>query len=151
MSAITFENEIYSNFSEIEYLIREFESGTLPRERWTHCAHLTVACWYLVCYPINEATRRIREGIQKYNNAVGILTTRDSGYHETITLFWICLIKHYLSTITMERSLVCLINDLLARYADKGIPFEHYSRERLMSWEARIAWVEPDLKPLPVG
>jgi hypothetical protein len=151
MSAIATESDVYSNFGEIEYLVREFESGKLPRDQWTHCAHLTVACWYLICYPVNEATRRIREGIQKYNEAAGVLTTRDSGYHETITLFWICLIRHYLSTVTRERSLVCLINDLLVQYADKEIPFEYYSRDRLISWEARTGWIEPDLKPLPAG
>jgi hypothetical protein len=151
MSMVAAERGIYSSFGEIEYLIREFESAILPRAQWTHYTHLTVACWYLICYPGDEATRRIREGIQKYNNAMGILTTRDSGYHETITLFWICLIRYYLSTVTRERPFVFLINDLLTRYADKNIPFEYYSRDRLMSWEARTGWIEPDLKPLPGG
>jgi hypothetical protein len=151
MNAVAPGSYIYSNFAEIEYLIREFESGTLPRDQWTHCAHLTIACWYLICYPVNEATRRIREGIQKYNDAVGILNTRASGYHETITMFWIFLIKHHLSTVTRERSLVCLINGLLVRFAEKDITFEYYSRDRLMSWEARTGWIEPDLKPLPAG
>jgi len=40
---------------------------------------------------------------------------------------------------------------LVDRYGSKRLPFEYYSRERLMSWEARMDWVGPDLKPLPGG
>ena len=140
----------FHTFGEIEKLIQGFERGTLLRSEWTHCAHLTVACWYLVCYPVSEATRLIREGIQKYNNAVGIVTTRESGYHETMTLFWIRMVSSYLSQVTLECSLVGLVNDLVDRYGNAHLPFEYYSRDRLMSWEARADWVEPDLKPLPL-
>ncbi len=139
----------FSAFNEIENLIWGFEAGTLPRAQWTHCAHLTIACWYLVCYPESEATGIIREGIRKYNKAVGIVTTRESGYHETMTLFWIRAVKSYLSKATLECSLVGLVNDLVDRYADSKLPFDYYSRDRLMSWEARTEWVEPDLRPLP--
>jgi len=149
--AATSKTEAFSAFDEVEHLIRGFESGSLPRPQWTHRAHLTVACWYLVCYPEPEATRRIREGIQRYNQAVGIVTTRESGYHETMTIFWIRMVKSFLREATLECSLVYLINDLTGRYASARLPFEYYSRDRLMSWEARLNWVEPDLKPLPGG
>jgi hypothetical protein len=145
------ETNTFSDFEEIERLITEFEAGTLPRPQWTHHAHLTVACWYLVCYPMSEAIKRIRSGIQLYNHAVGIVTTRESGYHETITLFWVRMVHHYLCKATLECSVVHLINGLIARYGDKDTPFEYYTRERLMSWEARTGWIEPDLKPLPRG
>jgi hypothetical protein len=32
--------------------------------------------------------------------------------------------------------------------ADKELPLQYYSRERLFSDEARAAWVEPDRQPL---
>ncbi len=141
--------ETFATFDEIEELIRGFESGTLPRSQWTHRAHLTVACWYLVCHPAPEAARRIREGIRNYNQSQGIVTTATSGYHETMTLFWIRMVRHYLSAATLECSLIGLINVMVDRYADKSVPFEYYSRERLMSPEARTNWMEPDLKALP--
>ncbi len=150
-TAATPKIEPFIAFDEIESLIRGFESGELPRVQWDHKAHLTVACWYLVCYQEPEATRRIREGIQKYNKAAGIVTTRENGYHETMTLFWIRMVKRFLKDATLECSLVGLINNLTSRYANKALPFEYYSRDRLMSWEARLQWVEPDLKPLPCG
>ncbi len=153
MSAITTVSNIrtFSAFGEIEDLIREFESCALPRSQWDHKAHLRVACWYLVCYPEPEATRRIREGIQRYNNAMGIITTRENGYHETMTLFWIRMVKYFLRGASLECSLVGLINNLTEYYANKNLPFEYYSRDLLMSWEARLNWIEPDLKQLPCG
>jgi hypothetical protein len=139
----------YSSFDEIERLIRGFESGELPQSRWTHSAHLTVACWYLICHPEPAAVQLIREGIQRYNKQQGIITTEKSGYHETMTIFWIRMIRNFLSTATLECSLVGLINELVRHYSNKNLPFDYYTQERLMSWDARRSWIEPDLKALP--
>jgi hypothetical protein len=83
------ETRKYQTLSEIKILIREFDACTLSRHQWEHQAHLTVALWYLTHYSQPKATNYIRNGIQRYNLAQGIKTTKDSGYHETITLFWI--------------------------------------------------------------
>lgn len=138
----------YTSLNEIEILIKAFEAGTLSRSEWTHPAHLTVALWYLTHYPKSEATNRIRNNIQRYNLAKGIQTTQDSGYHETITLFWIQLIHQYLSAVPPTFPLLNLTNNLIQNYGNPRFPFEYYSRDLLMSWEARKNWVEPDLKPL---
>jgi hypothetical protein len=147
--AIATNTERFCAFEEIENLIRGFESGALSRDQWDHKAHLTVACWYLICYPEPEAARRIREGIQRYNKAAGTVTTIENGYHETITMFWASMVKSFLRNATLECSILGLINNLVDRYANKHILFEYYSLDLLMSWEARLNWVEPDLKPLP--
>lgn len=149
LAAIKAKADEFSSFDEVLDLIRGFESGVLPHARWTHKAHLTVACWYLICYPEPEATRRIRAGIQSYNQAHSVPTTKDRGYHDTITLFWVRMIRHHLNKATLECALVYLLNDLLELYADGRLPFEYYSRDRLMSWEARASYIEPDLKALP--
>jgi hypothetical protein len=141
----------YSNLDEIIDLICGFESGELPRSQWTHQAHLSVGAWYLSQYPITEATTLIRNGIQHYNRCQGIVTTKDSGYHETITIFWIKAIAKFLANIDnypTEASTLDKINLLLDHYQDKYLPFQYYSRELLMSWEARSCWVEPNLLPL---
>ena len=139
--------EQFHTTEEIERLVLAFESCTLPREAWNHRAHLTVGLWYLAKHERALATNLIRESIQKYNHACGIIQTKDSGYHETITLFYVWLVSKYLSSAT-ESSLVELVNRLLDTYGDKRFPLEYYSEEKLMSWEARAGWVEPDLKPL---
>lgn len=50
---------------ELESLVRRFEDCTLPREEWTHRAHLAIAVWYLSHLPREVATERIRMGIQR--------------------------------------------------------------------------------------
>jgi hypothetical protein len=135
----------YSNQSEIESLIFTFEQCALSRSQWTHSAHLTIAFWYLIHYPKLSATRRIREGIQRYNDALGILQTKDSGYHETITLFWVKRVDRFLTEWTDSHSILMQLNALLQEYDDPCLPFQYYSRDRLMSWESRTTWLEPDL------
>lgn len=141
--------ELFHSFNEISALVDEFERGALPRAQWTHRAHLTVACWYLLCCQHEEAIDRVRLGIQSYNRKQGIVTTENSGYHETMTLFWIRIVRHHFAQLNYKCPLVCLFNDVLLQYAAKDLPFTYYSRARLFSPEARQQWVEPDLQPLP--
>ncbi len=149
MSMCEVEMTHYRSAAEVLTLARGFEFGTLPRAEWTHRAHLTVALWYSLHHPFAEAVRLVREGIKKYNHAHGIITTRESGYHETMTLFWMHVVRRYLKEVSpVEYSLTALANELFARYGDKRLPFTYYTRERLMSAEARAGWVEPDLKKI---
>ena len=77
-----------------------------------------------------------------------IVTTPTGGYHETLTIFWLRVVRSFLEGGRNEgRSLVSLANELAAE-ADSGLPLRHYTRERLFSPEARAGWVEPDLKPV---
>lgn len=138
----------YRSTAEIECLVRNFESCLLPRDRWTHQAHLTVALWYTLRHRWPEAVRLVRARIKRYNEASGIITTPTSGYHETMTLFWMHMVRLYLETASRESSLVLLANGLIERCGDSRLPLEYYTRERLMSSEARAEWIEPDLKSL---
>jgi hypothetical protein len=139
---------IYRSPKEIDSLIHAFQECSLPRSQWTHEAHLTVALWYLFYDSEQEAINAIRNGIKRYNSAQGIETTQNSGYHETVTLFWVRNVGRYLADESHNRSIVHLANGLIAKYADRTLPFHYYTRERLMSWEARINWVEPDKRAI---
>jgi hypothetical protein len=130
--------------AEIESFIRSFEEGSLPRVEWTHAKHLTVALWYLLQHPRDEATRRIRHGIQSYNLRVGNRT----GFHETITLAWIAVITGFLESRDRERPLADLAGELIAVCGEKDYLLRFYSRDRLFSDEARHRWVTPDLEPI---
>lgn len=138
----------YRTSAEILRLVREFEACTLARTRWTHHTHLLVALWYLMRHNEQDATRLISDGINRYNRAYGIETTRTGGYHETITLFYIRVIRKFLLAANSDCTLTALANSLLDSCGDKNLPLEYYSRERLVSWEARTRWLEPDLKAL---
>ena len=148
MSILTLEAKTFRTGEEMFELLRRFEDCTLPREEWTHAAHLTVALWHLLQFDWPEAVARVRARIKRYNAAHGIATTPTGGYHETLTIFWLRTVRAYLEDDRNEaRALVHLANELAATH-DKGLPLSHYTRERLFSPEARAAWVEPDLKSL---
>lgn len=143
----------YSSEGEIEALIDSFERCVLPRSQWTQAAHLTVALWYLTHHPKSVAICLIREGIQRYNAAMGIVQTKESGYHETITLFWIEIVAyfrvdHFLTKKSVNDSILSQMNMLLQQYDNPDFMFQYYSRDRLMSWEARTTWQNPDLKSI---
>lgn len=131
-------------------LVTQFEDGTLPKESWTHQAHLTVGLWYASRLPYEEAMAAMRDGIRRLNAAHGVLTTPTRGYHETITRFYMRVLCRYVACEEArpmadwgER-----VRELLARYGDRELALRHYSRDRLMSPEARFGWVEPDLHPI---
>jgi hypothetical protein len=133
---------------KIARLVREFEACTLPKQDWTHAAHLVVGFWYLRHFPYPEAVTRIRDGIQRYNEACGVLQTPTGGYHETITIFYISIIDRLLGSATPGDSLVSLAARVIDQCGDRQLLLTYYTKERLMSWEARTCWVGPDLKSL---
>ena len=144
MTAATETAPHYRDADEIAALVSAFTDATLPRAAWTHAAHLTVALWYLLRHDAPEATNLIRAGILRYNAAHGIETTPTTGYHETLTLFWIRCVREHLAEHANDATLLALANGLVARY-DKNTPLKYYTRERLFSPEARAGWVEPDI------
>jgi hypothetical protein len=137
----------YNSLAEIETRIVEFEACQIPREEWTHHAHLTMALWYLHRYPA-DAVEHIRAGIQRYNQASSDGTQSSIGYHETITLFWTAVLRQHLSDVARQ-GLVFVVNQLASGSAHKDLILTFYSRARLFSDAARAQWVPPDLKPLP--
>src|SRR5687768_5917487 len=133
MSILTIDAVKFRTTEEIFSLVRRFEDCTLPRAEWTHAAHLTVALWHLLQFDWPEATERVRRGIQRYNAAHGVLPTPTGGYHETLTLFWLRVVRSHLEGGRNEaRSLVSLANELAAT-ADSRLPLRYYTRERLFS------------------
>lgn len=134
---------VYSS-EDLAQLVVGFETATLPAQEWTHEKHLAMAMWYLHHYDVEDATIRIRSGIIHYNLAQGNQNTVQSGYHETITLFWIDLIKHYLHQHPGVLSDV-LQGFLNSSWSDKNILFNYYTQEFLFSPRARARWVPPDL------
>jgi hypothetical protein len=138
----------YQTIQEIENLVRSFEDCYLPRSQWTHQAHLIVALWFLIHYPQQKAIARIRLGIVRYNQAMGIQNTKTSGYHETITLFWIHKIHDFLIRESIHELTLAAWSKLMQQFSNPKLPLQYYSLDRLMSWQARTTWIEPDLSPL---
>lgn len=135
----------YKEISEVNLLIEAFKSQTLPKSEWTHAAHLTVGLYFCYYHPPETAKTLMREGIYKLNDAHATPNTETSGYHETITVFWLQIVRNYLDKTGREKNLAELANGLLAEVNDSLLPLKFYSRERLFSVEARMKYVEPDL------
>ena len=130
-------------------LALRFTALTLPKEEWTHVAHLTVGAWHVDRYGAAEALTRLRDGIRRLNESHGNVNTTTSGYHETITAAYVTLLAAYLDACPPGLPLAARVERLLAGpLAARDMLFTFYSREHLMSMDARARWVEPDLAPL---
>lgn len=128
-------------------LAQDFINKTLPVVDWTHEAHLLVALWHLKHYSKAEATCYLRSRIISYNEVVGTENGPRSGYHETLTLFWIWVIAEFLKR--HDGDLTELSNLFIkSKYADKRLPFQFYTKAKLIGIEARASWVAPDRQAL---
>jgi hypothetical protein len=136
----------YRTQDEIEGLVKEFENATLSRCEWTHTAHLTIALWYSLKHAHPENGELIRYGIQNYNAAQGIESTPTSGYHETITLFWIIIAQKFISSVDTHDALLILTSLFIDQYSNPKLVFDYYSYDVLFSAKARAQWIEPNLK-----
>jgi hypothetical protein len=135
--------DLLESNAAIASFVSSFEDCSLPRSQWTHEKHLIMALWYVWHYPKEFAKYKIRAGIQRYNRSQGNLT----GYHETITLAWICVIELFLSQCDRAENMPSLAKSLLATCGSKDYLFRFYSRAVLLSEDARRRWVPPDLCP----
>ena len=114
---------------------------TLPKPAWTHEAHVA-ACWAAVRqHGVDGALTLLRAGIKQYNEATGVANTPTSGYHETITRYYVGAVGRI-----AERPFADVVADPTV---GRDGPLVHWSRDRLFTREARASWVEPDLVPLP--
>lgn len=123
---------------------------SLPREEWTHEAHLGSCLWLLRERRDIDLPRQLPAIIAGYNEAVGGRNTDTEGYHETITQAYIRLVGAWLAANGRGQGLAELVNAMLhSALGDRDVLLAHYSRERLFTVEARKGWVEPDLATFP--
>jgi hypothetical protein len=90
----------FASDSEVAALVSAFENATIPASEFTHAAHIAVALSYLDSFPPEEALRRMREKIRFFAAHHGVTNL----YHETLTTFWIRLLKHVVSTFDVDSS-----------------------------------------------
>ena len=126
---------------QLEEFLAAFRDGTLPREVWTHEAHLIVAWATLRELGDAEATCALLiEQIRAYNRCDTTAAT-PVDCHQTLTRYYVLAID------ALQPS--TLSDVLLARTCSRQAPQRHWSPRVLASTEARAGWVEPDRAPLP--
>ena len=123
--------------------VAAWELGTLPHGQWSHAAHVSIGACYAVRHG-DAALAKIREGILRYNDAVGTANTASSGYHETLTRFWAAVIADAVAGFASEWQAA---RHAVQRFGDdRDLPRRCYSFDVVRSVEARRTWVAPDLE-----
>lgn len=128
---------------KLRSLVSQFEACSFHPSEFKHHQHLAVALWYVTNLPYDDASEKMKRGIQRLAARYG-----KAGYHETITEFWLRMVRGFLSEGGRAESIAALADQLIEKYADKNLILDYYSAEQLASPEAKSDWVEPGVKPL---
>ena len=142
---------LFDSDAEIRSVGERMLACTLPKSEWTHEAHLATCAWLILKRPEIVPERDLPDLIRRYNESVGGVNDDSQGYHETITQISIIAVREAMARVP-GGGLCGRVNAVLQ--ADEGRrdwPLRFYSADLLFSTEARLAWVEPDLAPLPEG
>jgi hypothetical protein len=126
-----------------------FETGTLPKTEWTHGAHVAVAASYLFDSDFAAVLPLMRERICAYNLAVGTANTETSGYHETLTHFWLAIVSDFLCNRKPASCLEAVREAVAAFGEERALHKLYYSGDVVRDTAARRRWREPDLLALP--
>lgn len=138
------------NLNDDEF-IRAFEEGDIALRDWDHRGHVRFAWIALEVEPrFDRAMDRVRAGLKSHlAKAIEAGETPEFGYHETITRFWMMVVRRV-------REAEAAHDDSLAFCAahpellDKGLLGRHYSKPLLLDPTSRRVFVEPDLAPIAI-
>ena len=122
----------------------------MPRDEWTHEAHLAATTYLLLRHPEIDLDMELPRIIRSYNESVGGVNSDTEGYHETITRVFLHGVRLFLSEADLSEPLHELVNELLlSPMGKRDWPFRFYTPGRLFSVGARRTFVEPDVGALP--
>ena len=138
--------------AEATETIEQFDAATLPDWAWTHEAHLICALSVLARFGLENAPREMRQRLIRYNEAVGKINSNTSGYHETVTVFWLKAVWDCVSVGGKVAFNQPTLDKLLSSIdlANRNLFLKVYSKERVLSMEARKQYVTPDLPEKPI-
>ena len=122
------------------------ESCAFPVVDFNHRAHIRLAYVYLAVNDIDQSIQLMREMLTALLKHAGIDPSQK--YHETLTEAWILAVNHFMKDGDNYQSSDDFINKNQLML-DSKIMMTHYSAEVLFSDEARVAFVAPDLDPIP--
>ena len=118
-------------------LISGFETASLSA--FPHADHVRLTILYLTRHGRDETERKLFEGLRRFAAAKGV----PEKFHVTMTIAWLELVEDAIRRhpgALDPAALVAVCPELLNR--DALLRF--YTRERLMSDDARHRWVSPD-------
>jgi hypothetical protein len=141
---------IFASEADVTHIGEGLIARSLKKEEWTHAAHFAAALW-LMRYRTDLVPSQAMPGlIRAFNEAVGGVNSDTAGYHETITQASLRAAKGIFDSFPADVPVFRIANALMkTNFANPNWLLEYWTRDRLMSVDARRAWLEPDLKPLP--
>ena len=141
------------HFADEEAVARvgeDFLARTLPKTDWTHEAHLATTTYLTLRHPEIDLDAALPGLIRDYNESVGGVNDDTQGYHDTITRAYLHGVRLFIGQTDRAAALHTIVNALLrSPIGRRGWPLHFWSKERLMSSEARRSFVEPDIKAMP--
>jgi len=120
-----------------EELIAGFEAASLPA--FPHADHVRLTILYLSRHGRDETEKKLFEGLRRFATAKGV----PEKFHVTMTIAWLDLVddaRRQYPELGDPAALVAACPELL----DRDALLRFYTRERLMSDQARQQWVAPD-------
>jgi flavin reductase (DIM6/NTAB) family NADH-FMN oxidoreductase RutF len=135
--------DFVSSREAFQEFVGAWETGTLPKIRWTHAGHVAIGAYYAVRYP-DEAFERTKKGILRYNEAVGTENSDTSGYHETLTRLWANVLAKVVAGFADPWKAACEAVDRFGE--DRDLHHLYYSFDVVRTTAARRTWVPPDLE-----
>lgn len=140
-----FEVRLFHDDASVVHIGEGLLARTLPREEWTHEAHLAACTWIVRDRPDIDIERELPTIISRYNVSVGGVNDDTQGYHETITQVYIAGVKAHLAEVGPTLPLHEAVNALLlSPRGRRDLPLRFYSKELLFSVPARRRFVPPD-------
>jgi hypothetical protein len=133
-----------------ERFLEQFESAAWPLKEWHHRQHIKVAYLYLRRFPLETAAVKVREGIRAYNAAHQVPESLTGGYHETMTQAWLRLVHFTLCEYGAAQNADAFFEQHPQLSQKQALRF-FYTREHMLTAEAKAAFVDPDLTPLPTS
>jgi len=141
---------LFTSDAEIAHLGEGLLARTLAKPEWTHEAHLGATTYLMLKRPDIDLDKELPGLIRRFNESVGGVNNDSEGYHETITRAYLRGIRLFLEEADTAEPLHELVNALLlSPMGRRDWPLRFWSKDRLMSTEARRDYVEPDLAALP--
>jgi hypothetical protein len=142
-------SEHLASAEAFDLFLRGFEDGTLPKAEWTHGAHVAAAACYLFASNVEAVLPLMRKRISAYNVAVGGANTATSGYHETLTHFWLLIVARFLRDHQPASRFDAVRQTVETFGNERTLHTRYYSGDVVKDSAARREWREPDLLPLP--
>ncbi len=122
-----------------------FEAGTFPPAGFNHRAHVRLAYVYLCESDVDGAYAAMKAALLAFLAHHGVDPAK---YHDTMTRAWVMAVRHFMERTPAADSADSFI-DANPQLLDPKIMLTHYSAGVLFSDEARAAFADPDIDPIP--